>query len=633
MISSWRITTILDNRSQKVLPTAGTGTGATVVKAERSLEEPVLFARGETQRMLNLLGEPTKLNPELLEAIEYNKSYPLWVSSPSTEGLHSVLLVGEGSGGGDGEGGITPSSFSVVDGFVGTTPVNDLKAVPFKIILTKLGEEENVALYSGLTHDWGLDYITETMAIYKNGEKIEGIVNTADVFTGDAISSGDTSLYDSGNGEVIIYFDTTEIQLKNSDVISVEYTVDLSEYYFMITSRGAGKPYLNVKITLEDEDEKIFNLHFQNKNSLGKYNLNNGSPIQFSLLPGTINGFGVNIDSNEVFKNHDFFVIHTGGSKGIDEETELNFIESSSFINMTGGYRDINDLDVVKALEPFKQFRTYRADIFFDASGHEGIPSLFKELRENYHMYSRFLLPVKNVKASEAVEVTLGVNDRGFSYFWGWFEVMNPYSKKGNVVSNLMGEVAKNYADSWTLAFGGLAVAWLNENGVGGQLTGGRVIKSLYDPSEELLKELDEARINPIIYDPSFGAMIVSRRTSVAELSDYSFSDYSMIVDYILKNIITQVLPYQIVKMNDVIHRNIVRTKTEAILQPMTVAPLNVIDSYFVKCDSENNNDEVKSREEFRLDVSIKVTSKSRTLVLTFINTPQTSSVEEMFDY
>ena len=37
-------------------------------------------------------------------------------------------------------------------------------------------------------------------------------------------------------------------------------------------------------------------------------------------------------------------------------------------------------------------------------------------------------------------------------------------------------------------------------------------------PSEDMLKKLDEARINPIIYDPSYGAMIVSRRTSVAEL-------------------------------------------------------------------------------------------------------------------
>jgi hypothetical protein len=237
-----------------------------------------------------------------------------------------------------------------------------------------------------------------------------------------------------------------------------------------------------------------------------------------------------------------------------------------------------------------------------------------------------------NADEATTIETALGVQDRGFGYFWGWFEMNNLYSRKGNVVWIPMGEVAKNHADSMVNAFGGLSVAWINENGVGGQLTSGRFIRSLYDPSEANLQLMDEARINPIVYDPSYGAMIVSRRTSLAELSDYSFSDYSMIADYILKNITSQVLPYQIVKLNDTIHRNIVRTKTESILQPMTVAPLNVIDSYYVKCDSENNNDEVRAREEFRLDVSVKVTPKSRTLVFTFINTPQTSSVEEMFE-
>lgn len=636
MTDSWRITTILDNRSQKSLPSAGNGTGATVVRSERSLEEPVLFARGETQRILNVLGEPTKNNPELLEAIEYNKSYPIWIASPSTEGLHSVLLVGEGDEG-DGESvDPVPSFTTVVDGFVGDKPVQDLASTPFKIILQgDFSDEENFATFMGETNKWDTDYIEESMKFFINGEEIQGIVNDGDQFTGDAIDSREVSLYDSSLGEVYIVFDLSEIQIEETDIVSVEYNVNLSDYYFMLTSKGAGNPYLRAKVTLEDKTSKTFNLHFQNKNSFGKYNLNNDSPIEFSLTAGHTNGFGQNIDANEVFKYNDFFVIHYEGgatTKYSLVEGIENFVDGASFVEMLGGYRDIEDLDAVKGLEPFKQFRTYRADIFFDGTGNENIPSAFKELRDNYQKYSRFLLPIKNLKENEAVEETLGVSDRGFGYFWGWFEVINPYSKRGNVISNLIGEVAKNYADSWTMAFGGLAVAWINENGVGGQLTGGRVVRSIYDPSEEYLEQFDNARINPIIFDPSFGPMVVSRRTSVGELSDYSFSDYSMIVDYILKNIVSQVLPYQLIKMNDTIHRNIVRTKTEAILQPMIVAPLNVLDSYFVKCDSENNNDIVKSREEFRLDVAIKVTPKSRTLVLTFINTPQTATVEAMFE-
>ena len=59
---------------------------------------------------------------------------------------------------------------------------------------------------------------------------------------------------------------------------------------------------------------------------------------------------------------------------------------------------------------------------------------------------------------------------------------VTPYSKKGNVVHIPMGEIAKKHADSITLSFGGLAVAWIDENGVGGQLTSGRFVRSIYDP-------------------------------------------------------------------------------------------------------------------------------------------------------
>jgi hypothetical protein len=617
MSNSWRISTILDNRSQKSLPSAGTGTGATVVRAERSLEKPVLFAKGETQRILSLLGEPTKNNPDLLEAIEYNKSYPIWISSPSLDGYHSALLIGPGSSGDP----ATPGYRAVTDGFKGINPVTDLSSVTF---YKKLTSVEGTKAYSGQTDSWADEYVVESMQILQNGVAIEGITNTEDTFTGTPLDAIETNIYDSATGVVQITFDT-EFAVETTDDITVQFTLDLSDYYCMLTTVGAGSAY--IKAMVESEGAGAFKLYFQNKNSYGTYNANNNSPIEFSIVPGATNGFGQIIDTSTVFKNHDFFIAHVEG--GADFTT---FEEGTSYVTLSGGSRDISDLDVTTGYNYFKSFRTYYADVFFDATLDSDVPTLMKELRDTYQKYSRFLLPMANADESTTIETSLGVQDRGFSYFWGWFEMNNLYSKKGNVVWTPMGEIAKNYADSWVNAFGGLSVAWINENGVGGQLTSGRYIRSIYDPSEANLQLMDEARINPIVYDPSYGAMIVSRRTSLAELSDYSFSDYSMIADYILKNITSQVLPYQIVKLNDTIHRNIVRTKTESILQPMTVAPLNVIDSYYVKCDSENNNDEVRAREEFRLDVSVKVTPKSRTLVFTFINTPQTSSVEEMFE-
>lgn len=609
MSNSWRITTQLDNRSQKSLPSAGSGTGATVIRAERSLEKPVLFARGETQRMLSLLGEPTKHNPELLEAIEYNKSYPLWVASPSSKGLHSVFVFN------------AQGFKAVTDGFRGAEPVSSLKLVTLYTTLTQM--EEGGKTFVADTDTWVSEYIIGSMKLLKNGEEIAGITNNADVFTGTPLALEEVSKYDKTLNSIEIVF-ADSFEMVAGDQISVSFSVDLSDHYGMLTTVGAGSAY--VRAMMESQDNGVFTLQFQNKNSFGVYSKNNTSPVEFSIVPGATNGFGQNIDISSVFHNHDFFVAHA--NDGADFTT---FTEGTTMETPSGGHRDMTDVDMMTGYGFFKHFRSYSADVFFDATLLEGIPALMKELRDGYQKYSRFLLPMANKPELEVLEEVLGVQDRGFSYYWGWFEISNPYSKKGNVVHIPMGEIAKKHADSITLSFGGLAVAWIDENGVGGQLTSGRFVRSIYDPSEDMLKKLDEARINPIIYDPSYGAMIVSRRTSVAELSDYSFTDYSGIVDYILKNVTTQVLPFQIVKMNDTIHRNIVRMKAEAILQPMTVAPLNVVDSYFIKCDSENNNEAVKAREDFRLDMAVKVTPKSRTLTFSFINTPQTSSVEVMF--
>ena len=116
------------------------------------------------------------------------------------------------------------------------------------------------------------------------------------------------------------------------------------------------------------------------------------------------------------------------------------------------------------------------------------------------------------------------------------------YNTTGAVISTPMGEVASANARIVVNAFGGIAPAWINENGMGGQLSGGRIIKAVYDVTDAQTKELDDACINPIAYDPSFGPMILSRRTSVSGLSDYSYIDNVGAIDYIVSNIVKKCL-------------------------------------------------------------------------------------------
>jgi hypothetical protein len=71
--------------------------------------------------------------------------------------------------------------------------------------------------------------------------------------------------------------------------------------------------------------------------------------------------------------------------------------------------------------------------------------------------------------------------------------------------------------------------------------------------------------------------MVASRRTTDSSETDYSYEDYSMIIDYCVERIVNEVLPYQLIKFNDDSHRAVVRTKAELILKPLLTAPNNVI--------------------------------------------------------
>jgi hypothetical protein len=618
-MNSWRIKTIFDNRSQRVLPSAGTGLGGTVVRSSRGPEKPVYFSQGETTRLLNVYGAPTSDNPELLEAIEYNKSYPMWISSPSNLGRSSAIAIGA-------------AGSQAINAGLNANVTNDLANLH---LFSKMTLAPGGTVISGsltMTDYLIVDSVTneiETFRLLVNGEEVTTSLSEDQgvyTITGSDISSGTFSL---DTGAVNLEFVTEK---ESTDVVEVEYSVNLADtFYGLIALKGpADSDYLRVKLSgVEITGKDAFEMQVQIKNSKGAYVDTIDSPITFSLDPEHEDGYGENIYIENVFEDSDFFVSFLNDSLEF-----TSFADDTEYVVFAGGSRggEFSSVELAVGYEYFKQIRKYPVDVFFDATQIEEASAIFLDLRTNYHKYSRFILPVPNMTVAEALAWTMPVSDRGISYYYGYFYLRNMYHSSKKLIGIPMGEVAKKHADIMLLAFGGLAPAWYDENGMGGQLTGGRVIEALYDPDEAQLQLLDEARINPIVYDSASGPMIVSRRTSVSgSLSDYSFIDYSGAMDYILKNITSQVLPYQIVKLNDTSHRNIVRSKTNSIIQPMTVAPVNVVREYAIRCDGQNNNDEVLAREEFRLEVAVKFTPKSRTIILTFINTPQGSSVEEMF--
>ena len=627
-MSSYRIKVALNNKSISLGPDMSNGQGATVIPASRGPMKPVKINRGETERIRQLFVAD---RAEVLEAIAYNTKYPLWISAPSSGGANAaVLLTDEG---------LLPISI-VFNG--------DAKSVDFSHLLLQFLAGTSDGSVQAYAFDFskkilpplpssGKDpFIPEVMVVIGDKPHKAEVTWAADTVSYKIsvpdLGSGTIMPSSSSADNFIVQwtFDSGKVPDKGQKV-SVRITTDTAQLsnkvYALIGMRFPCSDFMAVSVSkAEKKGNLILDLRYLKR---GVYYRQSGYPVEFSLTKGTVNGAQVNIYLEEILKFDDF--IFGLPAPDNDFDWDLWTGGSTNPVNFTGGDRGVpcTGQTLVDGWEQFKEFKKYPADIYFDTTADPLIPAEFSALRASAAPYRRFLYPYPMTIRPSEITAPPNVQNRGICAFWGAAYIMNPYEPTGNVLSTLMGEVASRYADARVLSFGGRAVAWGDENQVGGQLNQGRIVNFFYDAKEDEMKQLDKYRINPIVLNELFGPMIASRRTTDTSDTDYSYSDYSMLMDYAIERIIAEVLPYQLIKFNDDSHRSVVRAKADLILKPMTQAPNNVIRDYAIKCDSENNNDDVLTRQEFVLTVAIKVTPKSEFIVFNFINSAQGGSVEE----
>jgi hypothetical protein len=413
--------------------------------------------------------------------------------------------------------------------------------------------------------------------------------------------------------------------------VHIRYEIDVSEYaYALFGMAFPCEDFLAMSVTETDKPNRL-NISVAEKKS-GVYTPLTNYPMEISLEQGTKNDAGKIIYVEEQLKDNDLIFARANPAKPFD--SALWDAGQSMYTDFTGGERGdaVTGIELTEGWQKFRSTRLYPADIYFDTTGEAAVKQAMISLRSGPVPYKRFLAPVAAgfPTAAEALLINNIPANRGLSVFWNGAYIQNPFAPTGDLLSTLMGEVAAKFADALVYSYGGRAVSWGDENNVGGQLTGGRIIKMLHDASQDEQKEMDKRRINPIVQQELFGPMIASRRTTDTSESDYSYTDYSAIVDYCVERLVNEVLPYQITKFNDDIHRADVATRAELIIKPLTVAPNNVIREYAIKCDAENNDDEVMARQEFILTVGIKVTPKAELVILNFINAGQTMRVEEL---
>jgi hypothetical protein len=576
--------------------------GGAVIGSAKGTEKPQWFDAGSETEILRRLGYPSATYPDVWEVIDFNREFGIWVSAPSNTGLHGGVIATTTGTKALTEGVADPSAFVFT-------------AIPFSTIVgTGDGVETN------FTTTIELPYVNQSLTLIRNGSTDITVTATdaePEVLSGTGLSAGTLT---RATGALDITFTTAPT---DGDSIVAVYQIDLSltAYYALFTK----SPHAETEKLLQSYNTNtgLFDIEFYITDNRSKDVLVRSYSL--SQIEGTQNGFKENVYIDDYLVDDPYLI-------GVSNDLAYTaFTDDTTRVIIGGGSRGsaISLTELTAGWTYFQSSRLYPTTIHMDYSADAGIPTIFDTLRTTYNKYADYILPLpdsEDVSTSIATKAGYSINERGLAFYWNWKKVKEKYNSTQFWTSQI-GGVGKKWGQMYDI-YNGLAPAMVDEGGHGGQVSGG-AIELRYDPSDTDVVDLANAGINPIVFDPNYGVMILHQRTGQTPntLSDTSFIGHSRLIDLIINSIIVDVLTFQLIKLNDTNHQTQVRTKTEAILNPMLGA--NLLREFLVKCDDENNTDEVKSRREFKLAVSIKVTPFSETITLDFILSPQGVSVEE----
>jgi hypothetical protein len=125
---NWRITERIRDRSAGINTVTGTTAGF-VIRSNKGPAKPVFISRRDPETLIDLFGFPGPNNPEVMEAIAYNRKHPLWIcTTQNVADKHGGVIVNTTSYesfdpqvGGNGLSGLTSAEIATGPSFVDTT--------------------------------------------------------------------------------------------------------------------------------------------------------------------------------------------------------------------------------------------------------------------------------------------------------------------------------------------------------------------------------------------------------------------------------------------------------------------------------------------------------------------------------
>jgi hypothetical protein len=295
-------------------------------------------------------------------------------------------------------------------------------------------------------------------------------------------------------------------------------------------------------------------------------------------------------------------------------------MEKNLRLGKLGGEWDASYLPIMKeALEEAKMDIYDDAWLFMEPTGREELKDALAAINRSQEFATvispKLLTPNEKGVITEQIAnkaVVYGrINGASNAQFAGEFEVKDPITSK-RYWRKPIGSVGKMLARSMDKKFGLVPCAWLNEGGLGGQLTDVVSIRARYTFDNNANKILDQKGINPLVQNGEDGVMITSNKTVQDPnfLSDWSYLNNAMSFVVVKREIRDVVMIPQIEKPINGYYIGIRQGQTEGICQKRT----DVKNNYWHKCEIDIagvNNKITKQQKIFVIKVTVWVTPLS----------------------
>jgi len=301
--------------------------------------------------------------------------------------------------------------------------------------------------------------------------------------------------------------------------------------------------------------------------------------------------------------------IEDGYTGGVWKETTVDQI----------GYNDI----ITAALEEAKSPLYDEANIFFECTGRRDFKQALANIRTAHDM-STIISPlvITAAEAKKTSTIVVEARQRGTAQYVGEFQFYDKNIGKKYWVCPI-GDVAKNLADIMDRRYGGVAPMWLNDDGLGGQLS--RVpLKQKWNFTDEDTKILDQKGLNPITFDTQDGMMMLSQKTTELEAGDWSYLGHSMAFDLFKREMRDNVMKPQVGKPIDDYYLKIRQDDGDAIMDKRTKGgrPIWAKGEVMIN-NSSVNTSATKAKRTFVIKARVKVYVFSEYVELILVNEGQ----------